>query len=342
MKITLGQINSFTKNIPTNIKAVLLYGVDLGLIKDLSNSIRTSFLGKNYQGDSITELDANTLKKEPQLLNEALLSDNLFFQNQKKIVVLTNCSSTVSSIIEDALNNVNQYTLLLLLAEDLPSTNSLRKLAEKENSVAAIACYHDSIDTLKSYISNTLSANNYTIENSALNYLVNNLGNDRLITKQEINKLMLYKGDNKTISLSDVLSVISNNSDLALSEIVFDITLGNQIEVYSNLQQFLLNFPAIVVVRSLNNSFRRLLTAKQLQNENLPINIIANRLKPPVLFLHIEKLKRQLSIWSTDNINTYLSKLVDLELSIKTNPNLALVLLNKLTLEIALKVAIKK
>lgn len=342
MKITPAQINSFTKNIPNNIKIILLYGVDYGLVKDLTETIKQSFLGLSYNKDAINEFDAINLKKDSSLLQEALYSENLFLQNQKKIITITNCNSTITPIISDLLNNINQDTLLLLLAEELPANSSLRKLAEKEINIATIACYHDSADTIKNYIKTTLVTNGYTIEPEALNWLSNNLGNDRLVTKQEINKLIIYKGDHKNISLENVLEVVSNNSELALNEIIFDITLGNQIKAYSTLQQFLLTSPAIMVIRALNNSFRRLLLAKQLQNENFPINVIANKLTPPVLFLHVEKLKKQLSLWNIGSINNYLSKLTSLELSIKSNPNLSLVLLNKFTLDISLNITANK
>lgn len=337
MKITLLNINNFIKNIPITVHFIILYGPDSGLICSLCNEIKKYFLNNDYNTNSIIELEANNIKKDPYILENSLYSQDMFSESMKKVITISNSSSNITDVISNTLKKELTNTLIILLAEDLPANNSLRKLAEKEACMAIVACYHDNANTLKSYIKNTLENNNYSISLDALNWLCNNLGNDRLITYQELNKLMLYKGENKSISITEVINVINSSNDLSLNEIVFDITLGNQIEAYKKINQFLLNFPAIVVIRALNNSLKRLLIANLLQNKKLDAHTIASKLSPPILFLYINKFKLQLSLWNINKINKYLKKLTELELKIKINPNLDKILLHKLTLDVFLE-----
>lgn len=337
MKLTLVNTNNFIKNIPSNIHFVVLYGPDKGLIFSLCENIKKSFLNNSYNSNSVIEFEASNIKKDPDVLESSIFDQDMFAESNKKVIVIYNSSSNITDIVNNLLKKDLTETLIILLADDLNASNSLRKLAEKESCMAIIACYHDNANTLKSYIKNTLENNSYTISLEALNWLCENLGNDRLVTYQELNKLMIYKQENKDISITDAINVITSNNDLTLNDIIFDITLGNQIEVYKKINQFLLNFPAIVVIRSLNNSLKRLLIAKLLQNQNLDTTVIANKLRPPILFLYLNKFKLQLSLWNINKINKYLKKLTDLELKLKNNPTLDKLLINKLTLDIYLE-----
>ena len=60
-----------------------------------------------------------------------------------------------------------------------------------------------------------------TIEDSAALLLSESLGNDRLITMNELKKLILYVGDKSTITKEDVAVCIKDNSYFTESLIDF-------------------------------------------------------------------------------------------------------------------------
>jgi DNA polymerase-3 subunit delta len=79
-------------------------------------------------------------------------------------------------------------------------------------------------------IETTLKNAGLTIDADARDTLVSLLGADRMASRSEVEKLVLYVGDKKRVEFADVLAAIADSSALALDDVVDAAAAGDTVE----------------------------------------------------------------------------------------------------------------
>jgi len=79
-------------------------------------------------------------------------------------------------------------------AGDLGPRSGLRKAFEASKGGAAVACYSDDAENVTGLVRQAVKDAGLQIEPQAVNDLTARLGSDRLVTRSEIEKLILFKG----------------------------------------------------------------------------------------------------------------------------------------------------
>ena len=96
----------------------------------------------------------------------------------------------------------------------------LRKACERAKTAVAIACYPDGERDLTRLIDEELRTSNLRIAADARAVLMSLLGGDRQASRNELRKLALYAHGKGEIALDDVMTVVSDASELKLDPIV--------------------------------------------------------------------------------------------------------------------------
>ncbi|MDQ6703096.1 MAG: DNA polymerase III subunit delta, partial [Pseudomonadota bacterium] len=102
------------------------------------------------------------------------------------------------------------------LKKDAP----LRTLCERERNAAAIQCYPDSAKDIAQLIDAEVGAAGLSIAQDAKAFLVSQLGQDRLSTRSELEKLVLYAHGADEITLDHVAAIVCDASNLIVGEAV--------------------------------------------------------------------------------------------------------------------------
>ena len=122
------------------------------------------------------------------------------------------------SVVVQALIPV--FVLIVIEAGDLRKGAPLRKLVEASPAGAALPCYEDDERSIGAVIDTTLRDVGIAIERDARELLMSLLGSDRMATRAELEKLVLYAGNSKRIGYDDVIAAIADSSGLALDDVV--------------------------------------------------------------------------------------------------------------------------
>ena len=104
-------------------------------------------------------------------------------------------NEAVNKIIE-VFNIINPSDCLLILSSgDLGTTSPLRKFFEtKTDDLISFPCYEDEDKTLQQFITDYLKENGISkIDTDAIKFLINNLGSNRELTKNELDKLNIQE-----------------------------------------------------------------------------------------------------------------------------------------------------
>ena len=129
----------------------------------------------------------------------------------------------------EALKELTVVTLasvtVIIEADDLKPSSSLRTLCEGAPTIMTLPCYADDGRAIDRLIDTELANSKLTISLEARALLKNSLGGDRLASKGEIEKLVLYSLGQTRIELADVEAAIGDVSISTMDELV-DAMLG--------------------------------------------------------------------------------------------------------------------
>jgi len=154
------------------------------------------------------------------------------------VVRVRGISNKHTKLIQSLLTADYSNSILILEGGDLKKTGSLPKLLAKEHFAGVLPCYHDTAQNITSLINEVLGAAGCKVDTAGMEYLRANLGSDRAISRQELEKLVLYLGnDKKQATLDDVKQMIGDSSEENIFEVIDATLLGKMDELEKSLNK---------------------------------------------------------------------------------------------------------
>ena len=171
-----------------------------------------------------------------------------------------------------------------------------------------------------------LNIENIKIDINGKKLLASYLGADRLITKSEIEKAILYSGNTNELSLEDISSFLGDQTSINIDKL-YDLTLiGNIKQAYKVLVRLQNEgIPTIQILRTFIRQLQNLYNIKENVLLKNNINLVIDNFKPPIYFKRKENIKLQIQEWSISMIKEALKLLENAEInckSKKSNPEI--------------------
>ncbi len=333
MKVFKNQDSFLTSLTKNGIKVVLFYGKDLGLISYYSQLASSYLVSQNY---SKHVLFANELKDNTKAFENTLQSSDLFTSEASaKFVVLKGDFPKLVEILKSILPHM-QDTIVLIEAGDLAVSSKLRAFCDKEQETASVACYQETAGEVKAFVASSLKDDGYNIEQDALNFVATKLGNNKMVTKQEVEKLKLYKLDDKNISLDDVSLAIGQNDNIAIDKIINACYSKSLSNLYSHIEEETLKSIGVMpIARSLLNHCLKLITIKLLLREKNDFEAAVSLLKPPLFYKQKNEIRSYINLWSLKSLFEVYNELILQEILVKKNNSIAEIILQNTCIKIA-------
>lgn len=168
-------------------------------------------------------------------------------------------------------------------------------------------------------VRDALRAEGLSITPDALEDAVSRLGNDRGVTRREIEKLLLYMHGHKQVTIEDVRAVMGDEAE-ARSESACDAAgSGDLARLDRELERlWASDTQAAQVLRSAMGHFQKLLQAREGAARGKSLDTLMKRLRPPVHFSRSVSFKAQAQRWSGDRLGEALDMLLDAEALTRT------------------------
>lgn len=253
--------------------------------------------------------------------------------SSKKAIIVSN-SYIFTAITKK--NFIEQDTDLLLTYLEHPNPDTIlifmtetEKLDERKKITKQIKKLHSVIEFNSSQnLSQIVKEmfHNYQIDSSNITLLLDRVGNNLRILEQEIEKIKIYKGEEKIITKEDILNLTTKNIDIDLFKLIENIVLKKKQEALESYEEMLKHGEEpIKIIITLANQFRIMYQSKELSKKGYTRNDIAS-----ILEIHPYRIKLALeksSNFSSDILLHYLEELANLDSNIKSglvDKNLAL------------------
>lgn len=326
MKVKPYQINALSSQIKSSYKAALVFGTDPSVIQDTAEQIARYIVPSLKDDFNVIKVFQSQLKEHPSLLTDE--GNALSFMGGRKLIWLKEADTHATEAVMDFTRFVKTDSFLLITTGNLTKSAALRVQSEENPLILAVACYTDDEKNIKNNVLTTLKNNGYTISPEILSILCQRMSENRLAVKSELNKLMTYLGDRKTITNTDIDTVISVTATASIDALCQQAA-GIQFEKTDFLYRQLLQAgeSPVTLIRYLIAYFNNLLLGIHLIQKKVPLETIFKKILKPNQFNQKEALARQLHYWDMATLIKITDLLFETEKQMKTsglNPELML------------------
>ncbi len=314
---------------------LLFFGSNEGLIRDDILRISRAFK-KNIDVDEIT-IEGKSLDENQSLLDEEIRSFSIF--NEKKIIYIENIKEKHLQCFKNQ-ELEGQNTLIIIKSDNLIRSSKIRNFFEKHKKYAAVPCYDDDMRSSMSLLTQFQLENKLKFKSDIKNYLLQNLSSDRLISKNELEKILLTisNKENREISLNDIQNILNDGSSSSLNIINENVMYGRINQVSKSLyKKFDEGNNAVAIIRSLLNYLVRVNKTQIEIKKTSNFDEAIKQLKPPVFWKDKDNFKNHCSKWPAKDILHFIKELLEAEYMCKNQSSLNNEICEKYILSVAKK-----
>ena len=292
----------------------LLYGTENYLIKkEIDKILNANSIEKinvseyNLEIDNFKDIieDANTISLFAD--KKAIIVNNSYLFTGKSIK-----NENDPELFLDYFKNVNPYSIIIFIV-DSEKLDERKKIVKEIKKIGTVKDFNQNND-LTDILKNMFEGYNISIQD--IRFMIDRCGNNLDILSQEVNKIKIYKDEDKNITKEDIINLTSKNIDIDIFGFVDTIVNKNKNKALEIYKEMLINGEEpIKILVILANQFRIIYQAKELYKQGYSGNDIAT-----MIGIHPYRIKLALKKainYNSDTLLDYLEKLADLDYDIK-------------------------
>lgn len=316
MKVPAGRADAFAAAPPEDLRGILIYGPDLGLVRERAEAATKAIAGDLSDPFNVVEFTPSTLRDEPSRLTDEACA--LSMTGGRRVVRLRDATDAVAGAATDALT-ANGGALIIVEAGDLTPRSKLRSLFEKTDGAAALPCYMDEGAGLDDLVRQSLDDAGLRADAGVISWIAGNLGSDRMVSRMELEKLTLYAAEKSDITLEDAQAVIGDAAAVTLDDVVFAAAGGNLKGLTVALSRARFEgVAAVSILRAASRHLSRLEEAVTAMTGGVGADQAMKNLRPPVFFKQQTGFRNQLQRWRPQTLSRARAELIQAEIDCKS------------------------
>nr|MEA2797707.1 polymerase subunit delta [Phenylobacterium sp.] len=192
-------IERFLKSPDSQIRAALIYGRDLGVVRERGQELARRIAKDPNDPFDVAQLtdgdlDADAGRLEGELASQSLMGGRRLVRLRFATEKAGLDKLATEALTRHAAGELNPDAFLLIEAGALGRDSGLRKAAEKAPAVATIPCYEDEPGDVARQVREALARDNVSLSSEALALFVARMPKERGVARQEIERLALFLG----------------------------------------------------------------------------------------------------------------------------------------------------
>ena len=314
------------KNLKKDVNILLFYGPNTSLIEEMIKETMRSYT-ENLYNYSESEILSD---KDTFIIN---LFNKSFFENEK-LIIINHITEKILEVIKDIVEKKDQSFKIILKAGILEKKSKLRNFFEKENNLIITAFYEDDHQTLLNFAQNFFRENAIKISTQNINFILEKTKGSRLSLKNELIKIKNLSHSRSSIGFDDIIKLINPAENYKISELTDQCLAKDKGKTINFLNENNSSIEEnILILKSFLHKLKRLKFLKKEMEKKKSEDQVISSYRPPIFWKDKELIKKQLKIWSLDEIKLLIKKINKLELTIKKNSNLSNQILNDFIFE---------
>lgn len=289
----------------------LVYGPDRGLVSERAGLLAKSTGVAQDDPFALVRIDASTLSSDPGRLLDEANAIGLFGGDKLIWVKSTGTEKALQDAFTVLAANPPVGSTVLIEAGDIKKGAGLRKVAEQSTDVAAIPCYADDARALNALIDRELGAAALRISPGARELLVDLIGGDRLASRNELQKLVLYAHGQSSIDEDDVIAIIGDASAISTDEAIDAILTGDRNGFFHAMRKITTSkTPIFLVLQGCLRQFQMLDQMRTAMDEKkIPAAQAMQSYGRAIHFKRKPAVETALRVWNPDAIAREMNRL---------------------------------
>lgn len=216
--VTARDAEGALRRIDASVLVVLVYGPDDGLVSERARRAATSAVADPADPFQLVRLDGDGIAGDPGRLADEVGTIGLF--GARRAIWIRPTSRNLVPAVQAVLDMGAPDVRVVIEAGDLAKSSPLRVLCERAPRALAIPCYADGEGDLAALVDATVKSAGLALDRDARALLLASLGGNRLASRGELEKLLLFAHGQREITVADVTAALSDVSAHALDDIV--------------------------------------------------------------------------------------------------------------------------
>jgi DNA polymerase-3 subunit delta len=209
---------------------VLVFGPDAGLVRERVEALVRASVDDPQDPFALARLESENLSENPLRLVEEAHTVPLF-GGRRAVWVRAGGRINIAPAVEALIAAPPSDCRVVIEAGELRRNAPLRVVCERAKNAAALPCYADSEKSLVTIVDDELRTANLAIAPDARAALLALIGGDRLASRSELRKLILYAHGKARIELDDIAAVVADASALGVDALIDAAFAGKPTEV---------------------------------------------------------------------------------------------------------------
>jgi DNA polymerase-3 subunit delta len=318
MKLATAKIAQFLGKPDAQIRVILVYGPDAGLVRERATSLAKQVVSDLNDPFRVATLLTSTISDDPARLYDEMAA--MALGGGRRLLRLQNPGESFAALLTKLLADMpNSDSVLLIECGDLDKRSKLRSVCEGETPLACgIPCYVEDHAARQRTITDILNSENIKAPREVITTLADILPPDRMAMRSELEKFAIYVGKNNLATLVDVHATIQDAGAAELDDLIFAVGGGEPKRAAQLMDHlFAEQISPVALLRAAQRHFIRLQWARAQMDGGLNATDAVKRLQPPVFWKYESAMAGQLRRWPKTRAEQALRRLYDAEAAVK-------------------------
>lgn len=291
----------FLTDPPGNIRMFLIYGPDAGAVTERGRAAVKIAVSSGSEDADLVRLGSEELAQDPGRLSDEALSVSMFGGDPVILVRVNDGRHNLIPALQPLLDTPPTAAWIVIEAGDLRGSNPVRKAFEASSHAASIVCYELDDRNLERMVRTVIADAGKAVDDDAVQALTSILGSDRLATRNELEKLVLYAGDDPAITIDHVTSTAGETLALRSDRIIDAALLGRMAEMDSDLVRLRNEgqSPSGLATQMLRHLMTMQLMRERFDNGPGARQVVDSA-RPPIFFKRRDAIAQALGRWPAD------------------------------------------
>ncbi|MFI4950166.1 MAG: DNA polymerase III subunit delta [Caulobacterales bacterium] len=237
-------IERFLKSPGGEIRAALIYGRDLGVVRERGQELAGRIAKDPNDPFDVAQLtdgdlDADAARLEGELAAQSLMGGRRLVRLRFSTEKVSLDKIAAEALTRHADGELNPDAFLLVEAGALGRDSALRKAAEKAPGAAAIPCYEDEPGDVARQVREALARDGLSLTAEALALFVARMPRERGVARQEIERLALFlgPGSGTTAAPGDLEPFLGVEPEASLADAAADAFGGRLADAQAGMRR---------------------------------------------------------------------------------------------------------
>jgi DNA polymerase-3 subunit delta len=204
---------------PDAIRLFLIHGSDAGAVTERARAVERVALQRGG-GDVVTRIGSDTLSADPGRVADEAYSVSMFGGEPVIAVRVLDGRHNVIGALEPLLARPPDNAWVVVEAGELTPANPLRKAFEGSKHALAVPTYTLESADIAALVAEWAERSGLIVATAARDLLLEHLGGDRLAIHGELEKLLLYLGDEKTVGAEAVEAIVGDTTAAKTDQVI--------------------------------------------------------------------------------------------------------------------------